>query len=53
MNKKLIECPYCKETRSYENWNEFEKHKENCPKKFKNLQERFKAKILKMKNKTK
>ncbi|MBU2578519.1 hypothetical protein KKA09_00105 [Patescibacteria group bacterium] len=52
-NKKLVECPHCGKTQFYKNWAEFEKHKEDCPERFKNSQKRFEAKILKQKNKTK
>lgn len=52
-NKKLVECPHCGKTRFYKNWAEFEKHKKDCPGRFKNPQKRFEAKILEQKNKAK
>jgi len=42
-NKKLVECPYCREARFYKNWVEFEKHKKDCPRRFKNPQKYFEA----------
>ena len=45
-NKKLIECPHCRNTRFYKDWSEFEKHKRGCPGRFVDPRRRFKAKIL-------
>jgi len=46
--KQLIQCPYCNESKPYDNWADFEKHKKDCLCRFRpQTKDRFNAKINK------
>ncbi len=52
-NAKSFRCPHCNREFLCEQLEEAEKHKKECPSRFKNPQERFKARLVNQKQNTK